>query len=768
MDQGELRRLESQCIQEEPPRCTSACPLHLDGRKLCELVAKGSVNEAWAVLVKTLPLPRAFARACDAPCKSACLRAERGGPLELAALEAFVAGAATKEPRRMPFPKKAQRMAVFGGGLAGLTAASDLARKGFGVTLHTNRPGGQLLDLPEARLPRELLEKELEALKALGVSFAPLDDSPEAVAAAMADVDAAFLDGQEASRACTALGPGDDLTLGTATLGLFLADPEPSIAMAAGKGRRAATSMERYLQKASLAHGRERDLPYVSRLFTDISGVEPLAPAPVPPAEEGGYDDAQARAEAARCLSCECLECVKRCVYLERFGSYPKVYARQIHNNDAIVMGTRMANKLINSCMLCGLCEVVCPEDFAVQDMCLEARRRLVGAGHMPASAHEFALRDMAFANAGKCRLAMPAPGVDSCARVFFPGCQFTASDPGLASRAYAHLREAHPDTGLLLACCGAPARWAGREDLFLESSAALRADWEALGRPEVVAACPTCVKMLREVLAEGAVTSLWELLDEGGEGSVRAVGEGASLAQPLALHDPCGTREDAALRGAVRGLLGKAGVALAEPELTGERTECCGFGGLVSEANPPLAGEAAERRASRMEGDWVTYCAMCRDMLSKTGRSVVHALDLLLPGEPGSAAQAGKRPAPGYSARRENRARLRETLLRELWPDSAPGLAAAAEPWEEVRVRLTEQAAANMEERRILVGDVQKTLLRARQSGHAFKNDATGRLLSKHRPVSVTYWVEYEPDGDGYLVHNAWCHRMHILGGQS
>ena len=62
-------------------------------------------------------------------------------------------------------------------------------------------------------------------------------------------------------------------------------------------------------------------------------------------------------------------------------------------------MGSRQANKLINSCSLCGLCEAVCPEDFAMQTLCLEARKDMVQKGKMPPSAHEFALLDMAFSN---------------------------------------------------------------------------------------------------------------------------------------------------------------------------------------------------------------------------------------------------------------------------------------------------------------------------------------------------------------------------------
>ena len=63
----------------------------------------------------------------------------------------------------------------------------------------------------------------------------------------------------------------------------------------------------------------------------------------------------------------------------------------------AIVMGDHTANKLINSCSLCGLCEQVCPQDFAMQDLCLTARQTMAARGKMPPSAHEFALLDMEF-----------------------------------------------------------------------------------------------------------------------------------------------------------------------------------------------------------------------------------------------------------------------------------------------------------------------------------------------------------------------------------
>jgi len=75
------------------------------------------------------------------------------------------------------------------------------------------------------------------------------------------------------------------------------------------------------------------------------------------------------------------MECVKVCPYLERFGAYPRKYAREIYNNESIVMGVRQANKLINSCSLCGLCETVCFHDFAMRDLCLTARQSMVRRG---------------------------------------------------------------------------------------------------------------------------------------------------------------------------------------------------------------------------------------------------------------------------------------------------------------------------------------------------------------------------------------------------
>lgn len=736
-------------MQEEAPRCTASCPLHVDVKGFCALMGQRRVDKAWQVLAKTLPLPGVLARLCDGPCKSDCVRKDAGGAIMMDALERFCVENAKPVGPPKPLPSRHKSVAVLGGSLTGLCAAWEMARRGFDVALYCSEAGAFLPDLPEG-----VLSNELDGLRTMGASVEEGSElSASLLDTLLEEKDAIFVDSDDMPESLLDFGEPDEVTLGTERTGLFASRiGEQSAVFQAAVGRRAANSIERFTQGVSMVSDRELEGPYETRLFTSLAEVESVPPVSC----EGMYTEPEAREEAKRCLQCECMECVKACEYLKYYKFYPKVYARQIYNNASIVMGTRQANTMINSCMLCGLCETICPEDFSMANLCLDARRELVAEGHMPPSAHEFALRDMAFANGDKCSLAKHAPGTDASEYVFFPGCQLTASDPDGVESAYADLRSRLGNVGLMLHCCGAPAEWSGRVELAEEAMAELRSMWESMGGPKVIAACPTCLKTLRAALPDAEIVSHWSIL--------RALGlpEGAGgKATTLAVNDPCSARHDIVLREDVRALLDQAGVSMVELEFSGELAQCCGYGGLLSEANPELGKLVAEKRAEGADEDFVTYCIMCRDMLARTGKRALHLYDLLYPKNQSSAA----RPSPGYSARRENRVRLRETLLRGLWREDA---CLEVDPFEDVEVTFSETASANMEERRILKSDVQKVLLRVRQGGQRFVHGETGHLLASYRPVVVTYWVEFEERNGGYFVHNTWSHRMHIKGERS
>lgn len=780
MDQQELRQWESRCIQEELPFCQAACPLHVDVRAMLDMLAKGDADAARKILERTLPLASVLGLLCEAPCEVRCKRVESDGPgagLAIGRLERFLVTHAKPGPRPLRLPGKTARAEVLGQGLAALTCSWDLLKKGYAVTLHTlGRPlGGALLELGQPGLAAAL-EVELATLKALGLVLSAQQVSLDALLSDdRTEGRAVFLEWGFSPETDADYPPRagvDPVTLAAGRDGLFLGgwpgeDGRFSAIDAATDGRRAASSLDRHLSGVSLTASREREGASETRLFTSLDGVLPLAPV-VPAGPQ--FDLAEARREADRCLRCQCLECVKVCTYLERFKLYPRQYARQIYNNAAIVKGQHLANKLVNSCSLCGLCGRVCPQGFDMADLCLAARREMVAAGAMPPSAHEFALEDMEAASGPDCALlrpdpAMPADG--SAAHLFFPGCQLSASHPQHVRAVYALLRaQLTGGVGLMLRCCGIPAHWAGNETQFSDALSALRANWERLGQPRVIAACAGCLSVLRDFAPDIPATSLWETLEDL-ELPARPV-ESPLPDAPLALHDPCTARNNAPFRLAARTLAARLGLTTQELALSGELTECCGFGGLMSAANAPLGHEVAARRAGRSPLDYLATCAMCRDRLAAEGKRAWHLLDFVFPGSlEGSAADpSASDPAalgPGSSARREARARLKRELLTELWGET--GDEVGGDTPAQTRLEIPAPVLARLEERRILASDLRQAVAQAEASGRWFVEAQSGRRLAAFRPRRVTFWAEYAPQGAGFVLLNGWSHRMVVPG---
>lgn len=763
MDQKELRELEAQCIQEHAPPCTAACPIHVDVRGVLAALADDDVDAALQLLRKRLPFPGIIGRVCEQPCRAVCNRKDVGDALEIAALERACADYGTLSGRRRRIPRRGKRVAVVGGGLSGVTAAFMLARKGHNVALFeaTDRLGGALWETPEAVLPRDVLTTELGRAVSDGVEVrlnTPV--SAEQLETLRDDFDAVYLGvgrGAQAAFASELLEAVDPEIFATTAEGVFAGGRAVTETAAfihsVSTGRRAATSIVRYLQNVSLTASRENEGAYTTRLYTNLEGIEP-APAVQPADPEAGYTRAEAVQEARRCLQCECMECVKVCAYLEHYGSYPKQYVRQIYNNLSIVMGERQFNTLINSCSLCGLCGEVCPEDLNMATVCRQARQLMVEQDRMPPSAHEFALRDMAFSNGPSARLARPAPGTEQCDTIFFPGCQLSASAPEHVERVYAYLRETLPNVGLMLRCCGAPADWAGRTDLFAEVQDAFRADYEALGGGRIILACSTCYQMFKTHLPDVPIVSLWEIFDEHGlPASAATAVEG--VPDPLAIHDPCTTRYERDLQDSARHVLHALDVSFEELPLNRERTECCSYGGLMWLANRELAETVVQRRIAEHPADYVTYCAMCRDFFADQGKPTLHLLDLLY--EENLAPRAA-RPGPRFSQRHDNRAQLRRRLLTELWEEAMP------ESRSETILHLSEEVAERVDQRLILEEDIRQVVQYAERTGNRFRNPETGHYLAYHKPANVTYWVEYASTDDGYRVHNAYSHRMEIV----
>jgi glutamate synthase (NADPH) small chain len=767
MDQQELRELENRCIQECAPWCSAACPVHVDVRAMTAAIARGDFAAALKAFRKSVPFPEIIGRVCDHPCQDICKRKEAGSPISIRALEkAAVSLAPPSDVKIIAAPRKNQRVAVVGAGLSGLTAALDLAKKGYEVVIieSTDRLGGSLWDVPETELPREAILKDFEVLKRLPVEIRlnttvgkdlPLSDL-------QANFDAVYLGSGFESRLSIGLEvnpegflPVTPDVFETSETGVFAGgslvrgSEGRSFIRSISDGRRAATSIDRLLQKVSLRASRENEGPYETRLYTSTEGVEALSG--IPASDAAGYSEQEAVREAKRCLQCECMECVKVCEFLASFKGYPKKYIRQIYNNLSIVMGQRHGNKLINSCSNCGLCKKVCPEDLHMGEICITAREAMVQQGKMPPSAHEFALRDMEFSNSEKCVLSHHQPGMNSSKFLFFPGCQLCASSPENVAKTYSYLTDSlSGGVGLMLRCCGAPADWAGRTEEFARVLSDFGNQWKDMGRPELIVACSTCYSEFRKNLPHVKIQSLWVTFDRVG------LPEGPRM-EPfaVAVHDPCTSRYENRVHESVRSILQKLGYDIRELPLSRNKTECCGFGGLMYFANRDLAEKVIERRISESPHQYLAYCAMCRDHFSARGKPTWHLLDLIFgPGDPEKGAQKG----PDYSERRENRARLKNSLLKELWGEDV------AAGQETINLEISPTVRELMDQRMILTEDIRQVIDWAEKTGNKLLKRESGHFLAHYAPTTVTYWVEYSPAGNGFVVYNAYSHRMEIV----
>lgn len=190
----------NRCLNCKHKPCVGGCPVAIDIPAFIAKIKEEDFEGAYEILTKSSSLPAVCGRVCpqETQCESKCVRGIKGEPVAIGRLERFVADwhmQHTEAEAKKPEPN-GHKVAVIGAGPAGLTCAGDLAKKGYDVTifeaLHT--PGGVLVyGIPEFRLPKEIVRKEIDTLRELGVTI-----MTNMVIGKVLSVDELFDDGFEA------------------------------------------------------------------------------------------------------------------------------------------------------------------------------------------------------------------------------------------------------------------------------------------------------------------------------------------------------------------------------------------------------------------------------------------------------------------------------------------------------------------------------------------------------------------------------------------
>lgn len=169
------------CLNCKHKPCVAGCPVNIDIPNFIQSITQGNIEEAYEIITRTNSLPAICGRVCpqESQCELPCVRGIKGEPVAIGRLERYVADYMLAKDNfttdvTKPATKKNKKIAIVGSGPSGLAAASDLCDMGYDVTIFEalHKAGGVLVyGIPEFRLPKSIVEKEIKRLKTKGVNI---------------------------------------------------------------------------------------------------------------------------------------------------------------------------------------------------------------------------------------------------------------------------------------------------------------------------------------------------------------------------------------------------------------------------------------------------------------------------------------------------------------------------------------------------------------------------------------------------------------------
>ena len=732
------------CFHGEPASCSYACPFRMDIRSFLAKVNKGQWVAAYKTLRNAVVFPAIVSALCDQPCRAHCQRAPLGDEaIAVRELEAAcLRYAKNRKAESYVIPPKTKRIAVIGAGVAGLSCALHLAQKRFPVTVLEKESGwgGVLRSHPRFAEFDADIALQFSAVQAefrYGTAIERLNE--------LAAFDAVYIATGSGGDSFGLLQSWESGLLTTSEPGIFMGGTLCGVSLLEGiaQGIAVSKTIEVFLQtgKAARTYGHDDRNKCDRYLVHPGARSMPL----VTPSTPGGYTEEEAKAEAGRCLQCDCVLCMASCEMLKRFRKDPHKIAVEVYADMGVnpPFSVRTVTREVYSCNICGYCKSICPERVDMGQLLQFSRSARMSAGIHPAALHDFWLREMDFAASAGSFVSAPA-GKTACEYVFYPGCQLGASNPEHVLRSYRFLSEKY-DAGIFLGCCGAPAYWAGDEARLRANAEKIRKHWSDLGKPAMVFACATCERVFSLFLPEIKGISLYELLADA---------EGILPVRPFteaAVFDPCAARDDRGMQSGVRRLAARAGVILEELR---EPNRCCGYGGHMRIANPALYDEITRNRAEASPKPYIVYCANCREVFASEGKECAHILDMVF------GLDTDLR-VPSLQEKRDNSLKTKQELMKRHWNMD---FKRDAQEWDVLTLTISQTLQESLDKKLLSADDLKEAIWLAERSGDAFYDAGDGtRVCSMVKPV-ITYWVQYrETAPNAYEIFNAYCHRMRI-----
>lgn len=326
----------------------------------------------------------------------------------------------------------------------------------------------------------------------------------------------------------------------------------------------------------------------------------------------------------------DCKSCMKGCLLLEEFTDSPKNLLMDFKKN-------KPSAHISFSCATCNYCFSACPVDISFQELFQNSKKEyakddkvLKSFGYKAILFHQKNSFSKFFTAKTKFHQG------EYSHMAFMPGCALSSYSPELVEKIYLHLQDILPGINILQQCCAQPTRIVGDMERFKTLYSKLEADISALNAQTIITACENCYMSLKEYSPQVQTVSLYEILAQYGIPKNKE--NVFNDFEPVALHDPCPTREQKALHVSVRNLLDKMGLKIEEFKYNKEKTQCCGSGGMLELTNPKLALKQMQNRANQTSCETiVTYCQSCAESMSKGGKNGVHILDLLFAKEASS-----------------------------------------------------------------------------------------------------------------------------------